>query len=196
MAETVAVLYRVGGLAFCDFFERGLAEVAPPVEFAAVEHHAAEKRRVLRRGKQTAGGHREAMRAIGERIDQLAHWEFFEVGFLLVRAVRFGHTRVLFLAEPERRILHPERFEQTLLHEVLILHPAHHFEDAGRCVDAGVGVLILRSGLGLERRHRVTAHRCGERESVERRLFDGGLKRHPAHVIERLANGDGMRRFL
>ena len=149
--KAVTIFERFWSLSFGEFLIGRFAEIAPPIEFSTSEHHPTKNRGVPGGGKKPPCRHGKATVAIGERRGELAEGEGFQIFLGRVRSIGLGETLHLFFVRPKGSVFHSERGEEALLHEVFVLGAGHDFDDAGGGVDAGVGILIMRSWLGLER---------------------------------------------
>lgn len=166
-------------------------EDACAVERAAVRHHAVEERQVIRRREQAACRHREALAAV-ERIEKLAHGQFFEAILRCVRFVGLCEAGLLLLVGPKGRVVHAQRLEEPLSEEGFILHATDHFDDAACGVDASVGVLGFATGLEQQCHLRVAADALGQRLQIERWGFHRRFEIKPAGVAEHFTHQDRM----
>ena len=133
------------------------------------------------------------MRAIGEVGLELAEAAEGELLLGGIRLVGLGKTRDLLGVGPEGGVLHAQRAEQPLVHEVFVGLAADDLEDARGGVDAGVGILVLRARLRHQRGLGIGLHRGGERQAVERGLLFLGFERHAADVRKQVADRDRTR---
>ena len=140
-AETESPRHAGAGAQFARLLARHLRnglglDDAFTGEFPAVQHHLIKLRDILRGGEQSRTAERRT-RVIGDRpavhVKDGRLFEFFGLG---VEHVGVCAAFFLFGRNPPGGVLHAERIEDALLHEVGKRHPAHDFDHAAERVDA------------------------------------------------------------
>ena len=149
---------KAAGLGRGHLPNRLLGEVAFSLPLAALEDHAAEERNVGGGRKQATGRKRHAP-AARTRIDERQGRHFLQAGLVGRGLVGLGQALELRRGGPKGRVLHAQGLEESLGHELLVGHPANHFDDAAGRVDAGIAVLVLAPRLELQGTRRVALDR-------------------------------------
>ena len=168
---------------------RGLKE-ALAVEFTLVEQHLVKLAEISGAGIKSAGGERGALGVMQGRAEA-GVLRFDQGAALFILRVGFGQHVHMVRTRPEGRVLHAERIEEPLLHEVRVILAAGDFDDASEEVDGVVIVGPLGAGLAHERFAGIAHAHLGERDGVDRCAGSRhGRGVDAADVREQVLHGD------
>ena len=171
---------QVAGLGCGEEFHGVPAQIAPAITGPAAQQHPAKTGVVGRGGKEPAIPlRRPAAGAVA-----LAGRHRFQQAGILVFGIGGDQPGALGIGRIEGGVFHPQRIKKPLLEKGIKGQAAHYFHDAGRRVDAALGVSPLGAGFILHR------SRQPERDEIRQGLRL--LRRRAA----RLAEAGGMRQDL